>query len=123
MEYVGKLCDGRPGINRQEVEQYLLQLAAQEEREDNPQPAGPSREELLEDMTPLARQQARSMLEVPQLVKRITDDIEAVGVAGEKELAATIYLIGTSRLLSSPLAVILQGPSSSGKSFTIEKTA
>ena len=46
-----------------------------------------------------------------------------LGVAGEKELAATVYLVGTSRLLAKPLAAIVQGPSSSGKSYVIDKTA
>ena len=49
--------------------------------------------------------------------------IEAVGVAGEHLLALTIYLTGTSRLLEQPLAVIVQGPSASGKSYVIERVA
>jgi hypothetical protein len=38
-------------------------------------------------------------------------------------LTATVYLTGVSRLLPRPLAAIVQGPSSSGKSYLIEKTA
>ncbi|HAU38882.1 MAG TPA: hypothetical protein DCX07_14355 [Phycisphaerales bacterium] len=63
------------------------------------------------------------MLEDPDLIRRILEDIFALGVAGEQELVATIYLTGTSRLLDRPLAAIVQGTSSSGKSFPIRKVA
>jgi hypothetical protein len=123
-EFVRKLCGDRPGINSAEVEQLLLQLAASqaEPKEEKPQ-VGPTRDELLEGMTPLARQQAREALDNPQLVRLVVDDIGAIGVAGERELAITIYLIGVSRLLSRPLAGIIQGPTASGKSYTIDRVA
>ena len=63
------------------------------------------------------------MLESPSLMQRIVEDIGLLGVAGEKEFAATVYLTGTSRLLPQPLAVIVQGPSSSGKSYVIKIAA
>jgi hypothetical protein len=53
----------------------------------------------------------------------ILADVEALGVAGEKTLALTVYLVGVSRLLARPLAMIVQGQSSSGKSYIIEKIA
>ncbi len=64
-----------------------------------------------------------TLLADPKLVPRIADDIEAVGVAGERELTLTVYLIGVSRLLPRPLAGIIRGSSSSGKSYTVEKVA
>jgi hypothetical protein len=69
------------------------------------------------------RAEAEAMLTDRLLIQRIVDDITALNVAGEKELTATVYLIGVSRLLDRPLAGILQGPSSSGKSYLIRKTA
>ena len=63
------------------------------------------------------------MLEDPNLIQRVVADIGLLGVAGEKELATTVYLAGTSRLLPQPLALIVQGPSSSGKSYVIKKAA
>ena len=54
---------------------------------------------------------------------RIVEDVANLGVAGERELISTIYLIGTSRLLTEPLAAIVQGPSTSGKSYVISKVA
>jgi hypothetical protein len=67
--------------------------------------------------------EARHLLNQPCLLTMILDDIAALGVAGERELTATVYLAGVSRLLEKPLAVIVQGPSSSGKSYIIEKAA
>ena len=48
------------------------------------------------------RIEARTLLDAPNLMQRVVEDIGALGVAGEKELAATVYLIGTSRLLPEP---------------------
>ncbi len=91
-------------------------------------PARPDPAELLAAMPEAVRAEARAMLDLKdsQLLKRVVDDIGLLGVAGERELAATIYLVGTSRLLSKlskPLAAIVQGPSSSGKSYLIETVA
>ena len=36
-------------------------------------------------------------------LQRVVDDVAALNVAGEKELTATVYLIGVSRLLRSDL--------------------
>ncbi|NMC21990.1 MAG: hypothetical protein GYA33_16410, partial [Thermogutta sp.] len=69
------------------------------------------------------REAAEAMLQSGDLLKRVLADIEAVGVAGERELSLTLYLVGTSRVLDKPLAGILQGPSSSGKSFVLDRVA
>lgn len=42
-----------------------------------------------------------------------------MGVIGENDIAIGLYLIGTSRLLPRPLAAIVQGSSSSGKSYIV----
>jgi hypothetical protein len=63
------------------------------------------------------------MLRDPDLLGYICEDIEDVGVAGEWKLAASIYLVGTSRKLPSPLSGRIQGPSASGKSYPLEKVA
>jgi len=115
---------------RQEFTAKLERLAADEaSRIDKPQEqdaadAGtPEAAALLAKMPEAVRAEAHAMLQSPDLLKRVVDDVGLLGVAGEKELAATVYLVGTSRLLPQPLAVILQGPSSSGKSYVIKKAA
>ena len=66
---------------------------------------------------------AKELLLLPDLVVRIVDHIQKLGVAGESELILTLYLIGTSRLLSRPLAGLVMGASSAGKSFVISRVS
>lgn len=126
--FVADLCRDRKGIDAAAVERQLLQLAADEaqrrDRQDEPD------EQLVDEsaaalkaMPESVKTEAMRMLESPNLFRQIVADIGALGVAGEKELAAAIYLVGTSRILPRPLAAIVQGPSSSGKSYTVEKVA
>ncbi len=83
----------------------------------------PDSAHLLAEMPEDVRQEAEEMLEDPMLLKRVINDVARLGVAGERELVAAIHLVGTSRLLDQPLAAIIRGPSSSGKSYVIDKTA
>lgn len=46
--------------------------------------------------------------------------INGLGLVGEMENAKLLYLSATSRLLENPVSIIVKGPSSSGKSFTVE---
>lgn len=122
-EFVKSLQDAYPAIDAKQVEDELIGIATKNLDPPKQEEKRKTREELLNSMTPLARQSARSMLEDEQLAKRLLADIKAAGVAGEQRLALTIYLIGVSRILNNPLAGIIQGPSSSGKSYTINTVA
>lgn len=57
----------------------------------------------------------------PDLVNRITDDIAALGLVGERRNGLLIYLTATSRLLDEPLQVIVMGVTTSGKSEIIKR--
>lgn len=46
--------------------------------------------------------------------------LATAGLVGERRIAKLIYLAVTSRLLDHPVSVALKGPSSGGKSFTVE---
>lgn len=59
----------------------------------------------------------------PDMISRLDSDFDALGIVGERETALTIYLIGTSRLLTRPLAGVVCGESSAGKSFLVETVA
>lgn len=65
--------------------------------------------------------QAEQMLADPQLVDRVQQDLGTVGIVGEEALRLAIYSLGTSRKLDDPLAGIVLGPSSAGKSHAIER--
>lgn len=127
-EFINDVCKGRAGLDRSAIEillvrqaaEFASRQAAQKSDQDTHEPDG---NELLERMPQAVRDEAREMLESPNLWGRILDDVERIGLAGEMELAATLYLLGVSRLLPRPLAAIVSAPSSTGKSYTIEKVS
>jgi len=117
------------GVAVEDVEAELLRIVDERRAANDPKPV-PLEDDLAEqtgaalDQTdPEVRKEAELLLAAPDLIDRIGADIESVGVAGEDDLRLTLYLVGTSRLLPRPLAAIVQGQSSSGKSYTVEKVA
>jgi len=129
-EFAAELCKQRDGIDAAAVEGDLLKIAA--ELADRARGVASAEAETVSDetasdrlakMPASVRQDADAMLRAPDLFKRIIDDTAAMGVAGERELIATVYLVGVSRLLDKPLAAIVQGLSSSGKSYVPERVA
>jgi hypothetical protein len=124
--FVEKVVERWPAVDASDLERNLDALAANEAQRTN-QPGAESAAhdpaELLAKMPEPVRAEARILLDSPNLMERVIQDIGALGVAGEKELAATMYLVGTSRLLPEPLAAIVQGPTASGKSYVIRKVA
>jgi len=83
----------------------------------------PQTEELLATMPKEILVEARAMLESPCLMEVIVEDLDKLGVAGEGKVKQTLFLVGVSRRLQRPLAAMLQGPSSSGKSFLVTRMA
>ena len=82
-------------------------------------PYADPRPHALATMTDDVRQAAEEMLCDPQLIERVSKDIERVGVTGERRMATTIYLVGASVQLPRPLSAIVIGATSSGKSYTL----
>ena len=128
-EYAARLADEH-GIPAEDVQAQLLRAASERSAENAPQTDAAPPDDLaeqtrtaLEQTDPAVLEEAARLLEDPALIDRIGNDIEAAGVAGEDDLRLTLYLVGTSRLLPRPLAAIVQGQSSSGKSHTVEKVA
>ncbi len=107
----------------EEVARTLAHRSVGQPSSEDPARDDCSSEELLAAMPEEIRREAAAMLADPELIRRVLVDIAALGVAGEHELTATIYVVGTSRLLDQPLAAIVQGPSSSGKSYPIRKVS
>jgi hypothetical protein len=54
---------------------------------------------------------------------QILADCRDLGIVGEDDLVQAIYVIGTSRKLKHPLAGMVHGSSSSGKSHTVSRVA
>jgi len=83
-------------------------------------------QELLDKTPAHVVEAAEAMLRDPHMLNRILEDYAEIGVVGEQELSLTIHTTGTSRLLHEPdhpLGTIVNAPSATGKSFTIEKSA
>ena len=55
------------------------------------------------------------------LIEEVVADFEQLGIVGERNLALAVYLVGTSRMLDKPLSAIVQGGTSPGKSFIVDK--
>ena len=129
-EYVKGLVARWPGLKNEQaaVDRELERIAAESAAPPAAKAsvplsaATPDRKSLLSSMDPAIVAEAIAMLESPNLLAMIVDDIRDMGVAGESKLAMTVYLVGVSRELPRPLAAIVQGPTSSGKTYVIDKT-
>lgn len=63
---------------------------------------------------------ALGLLRDPELIQRISADVAALGLVGESDNALLAYLAATSRLLDTPLAVVVQSGSAAGKSTLVD---
>jgi DNA primase len=63
---------------------------------------------------------ALALLKTPDLMRRILQDFEALGVVGEESNKLTGYLAAVSRLLDRPLALLIQSASAAGKSSLMD---
>ena len=64
--------------------------------------------------------EALDLLRDPRLLDRILADFERCGMVGEETNKLVSYLAVTSRLLESPLAILVQSSSAAGKSALME---
>jgi hypothetical protein len=100
-----------------ELDKAWLSFYAEYQKAMAAGPAQASAAELLEEMPEEIRLQAERLLQDPALFNVIQNDLEALGIAGERDLAMTTYLVGTSRQLAKPLNMRIHGPTASGKSY------
>jgi hypothetical protein len=71
-------------------------------------------------MTESERDAALALLRDPALLTCILADFERCGVVGEATNKLTAYLAATSRLLETPLGVVVQSSSAAGKSALMD---
>lgn len=72
------------------------------------------------ELTPKEREEALLYLKDPNLVKRILEDFERMGLVGERTNSLLGYLATLTRRTENPLAVIIQSSSSAGKSTLMD---
>ncbi len=58
----------------------------------------------------------------PQILDRFIEDLNRSGLVGEDRVAKLVYLVLTTRWFSRPVSLAIKGPSSGGKSYTVEQT-
>jgi hypothetical protein len=116
-----------PAADLDAIEAELLSLAADaakgERGPSGGEPPAAGTDDPLAATPEDVREEAAALRADPYLIHRVVEDVALLGVAGERVLTATVYLVGVSRLLARPLSAIVQGPSSSGKSYLIEKVS
>ena len=71
------------------------------------------REELWRRCEPIAK--------LPRILDRFADELRLSGVVGEDRTAKLIYLAVTSRWFARPVSIAVKGPSSGGKSYTVQQ--
>ncbi len=76
--------------------------------------------QVLAPMSPAEHAAALAWLKAPGLLQRIAADFDACGLVGEATNKLTAYLACVSRLLSSPLAVLVQSSSAAGKTSLMD---
>jgi hypothetical protein len=122
--FVNAVQERVPAADPAGLDAELVRLAAAPPPSREPEAAGDDpRAAELAKMPADVRGEAGRLLDDPDLLRRVAADIGAAGVAGEARLALTLYLAGTSAQLPKPLAVIVRGPSSSGKSYVLQCVA
>lgn len=127
-QFIDELVKKYEGLEAEKnnISEHLMKIAdellAPDESEDDEQqietPLEQSEKALAETDDELIKL-AEDFLKNPELAALTLKHIELLGLVGEKDLGLALYLTYTSRLLSKPLAAIVLGISSSGKSFSI----
>ena len=112
-------CASKFTLDSDDVEKDLEAIIhGLEERERQKEEATDENEPVI--LSPAEQAEAETYLKEPGLVRRLQDDMEALGYVGEEEAKLLVYLIATSRLLPRPLSGIIGSGSGAGKSFLAE---
>jgi hypothetical protein len=67
-----------------------------------------------------ARRKAGDLLLEQNILARFAEELARAGLVGEDRNAKILFLALTSRLFDRPVSIAVKGPSSGGKSFTVE---
>ena len=62
------------------------------------------------------------LAQAPDLMERVIQQVQVIGVVNERELIKLTYIAATSRVLQHPVNVLAKGASSGVKSFTATRT-
>ncbi len=71
-------------------------------------------------LTAAQQEDAEALLAAPDLLDRVANVMEGLGHVGEEKNKRLVYLAATSRLMASPLNVLLLAPPGAGKSSVLD---
>ncbi|WP_261850218.1 CHC2 zinc finger domain-containing protein, partial [Pectobacterium araliae] len=112
-----RLAASELGLAESDIKQCLGRvLLALENHLAQPETSAENVPELDDD----AKADALALLQDPNLISRLTDDLAACGVVGESTNLVAGYLAAVSRKLDKPLAVLIQSSSAAGKSSLMD---
>jgi DNA primase len=112
-------CSSRFDLGADEIEKDLEAIIqGLEERQRQKEETTTKEEPVV--LSPAELEEAERYLSEPGLVRRLQDDMDALGYVGEEEAKLLVYLIATSRKLPRPLSGIIGSGSGAGKSFLAE---
>ena len=106
------------GILKKDLGKLLLALEDHQEQQLNGQVKLDKDKQT--ELTPDQKKAALDLLTDKNLITRITNDINAIGVVGEDSNALVGYLACVSRKLDNPLAIMIQSTSAAGKSALMD---
>lgn len=98
------------------ADEHAKQAELEKQLADALKSAQQSSESILDQTPADILAEAKAFLADPNIFDRLAQDLETLGIVGEKTLAKMTYVIGTSRLLDDPIAGCVKAASSSGKS-------
>jgi hypothetical protein len=93
------------------------------DRDENLQQVHPSCHSKKTAKERLEKKTATTSPPIEITIDQIVADCRALGIVGERELVLAVYLTATSRKLDKPLALIVRGSSSGGKSYVVSAVA
>jgi len=68
-----------------------------------------------------AWEQCRALAEAANILALVTATVRRAGLVGEERVVKLLYLVLITRFLPRPASVVIKGPSSGGKSYTVER--
>lgn len=128
--FVSKVCrraeaklqkDAASLIADRVTEDLLIQLGEECRRRPEERPTDPDTEKVRRaEAAAAAEQRARTLLDDPDILSRVTEAIKANGYVGDPTPAKLAYVALTSRFLKRPINLALVADSSAGKNMTID---
>jgi hypothetical protein len=110
-------------VTKRQIEKDLLAVIEHLDGQSPAKPATATATAPADEMSPADRETALTFLRSPDLVETIRAHLAILGVVGEERAKLLVYLVATSRILPTPLSLVVVSRSGAGKSFLVAKVS